>query len=158
MDTWRDRPRRRRQRARQQEPGSAGGPDGTAGIEHGAFAASERASCGVVVRLVARRGPEKERSRKLQNEKGNDEQHSKIGFAVDMKKSDPSVSFEKFAKPSVVPSAKRVRTGDKVQPASGEQRILYRTKLLRAQAAEFDGAISSSTMPRETSSSPGPPR
>lgn len=41
-----------------------------------------------------------ERNRKMQNEAGNDAQHSKIHYAVKMKTENPSVDFEAFAKPS----------------------------------------------------------
>lgn len=47
----------------------------------------------------------KERKVKMQNEKGNDIQHSEIGFAVEAKKKDPAVSFENFTKPTVAPKS-----------------------------------------------------
>lgn len=54
---------------------------------------------GWIDRIAA--NPMKERRVKMQNEKGNDIQHSKIGFAVEVKKRDPAVSFANFTEPTV---------------------------------------------------------
>lgn len=51
-----------------------------------------------IERVVA--NPKWERNRKMQNEAGNDAQHSKIHYAIKKKAEDPSVDFSAFAKPS----------------------------------------------------------
>lgn len=59
---------------------------------------------GWIDRIAA--NPIKERKIKMQNEKGNENQHSKIGFAVDAKKKDPTISFDNFSKSTIASGSK----------------------------------------------------